>query len=149
MQIEGDEVESLPEHVRAEVDEFFVAAGRLGPREVTALRRERRRNGGSRLTTHQDFLRAVADGTWGSPHSAAARQIRARARAQAAGLAPWPRRASLARVLEDAALAVLSEADPQRPLSDELCGRLREPWQRVIGDSIPAQRRSPGEQPAQ
>ncbi len=84
-------------------------------------------------TTDPDFLHAVSEGAWSRAHHDAARDIRTEARARAAALVPWPRRRAVADALEGAALVVLSEADPRRPLSDRLCTQLAGPWERTTG----------------
>jgi len=125
----------------ASVHEFFLRTADLSRAEVVALSREVRRVGRRpNLHTDHDFLAAVTRGSWGPAHDAAARHIRARARAQAVSLAPWGRRAALAKAIEAAALAVLSRADASRPLPEELCARLTAPYQRGCGGSALQQR---------
>ena len=125
----------------ASVHEFFVRTSEMSRAEVVALSREVRRAGrGPNLHTDHDFLAAVTRGSWGPAHDAAARHIRARARAHAMSLAPWGRRAALAKAIEAAALAVLSQADASRPLPEELCARLTAPYQRGCAASVPSQR---------
>lgn len=125
----------------ASVRDFFASTAELSRAEVVALSREVRRAGrGPNLHTDQDFLIAVSRGSWGPAHDAAARHIRARARALATSLAPWGRRAALAKAIEAAALAVLSQADARRPLPEELCARLTAPYQRGCAASVPQQR---------
>ncbi len=119
------------------VHDFFDQVPRLSSDDVAVLRREHRKAGGRLArTTDPDFLHAVSAGVWSRAHHDAARDIRAEARARAATLVPWPRRGAVADALEDAALVVLSEADPQRPLSDRLCARLAGPWERATGRQL-------------
>jgi hypothetical protein len=108
----------------------------MSRQQAVALSRQYRRSPRQNLHTDQDFLAAVTQGTWGPAHDTAARQIRAQARARAAVLAPWTRRASLAAALEAAALAVLSQADAGRPLSPTLCARLTAPYERVQATTV-------------
>ena len=125
----------------AAVQEFFGSTATLTRADIVALSREVRRAGPrTNLHTDQDFLSAVSRGSWGPAHDAAARHIRARARAHAVSLAPWGRRTALAKALEAAALAVLSQADARRPLPEELCARLTAPYQRGCAASVPQQR---------
>jgi len=125
----------------ASVRAFFDNASALTRAEATALSREYRRPRQRNLHTDQDFLSAVTQGAWGPAHDGAARQIRAQARARAAVLVSWPRRAALARALEAAALAVLSQADAGHPLPDALCARLTAPYQRARLD-LPSRARA-------
>ncbi len=120
-----------------QVRHFLDRAAGLSTVEATRLSREGKRVRG-RLAKDLDesFLSAVSSGAWGAEHRSAAREIRAESRAQAAKLVPWPRRGAAAAVLEDAALVVLSEADPQHPLSEELCQRLAGPWERATGSPV-------------
>ena len=115
----------------ASVRSFFDSAASMSRQQAVALSRQYRRSPRQNLHTDRDFLIAVTQGTWGPAHDTAARQIRAQARARAAVLVPWTRRASLAAALEAAALAVFSEADAGRPLSPTLCARLTGPYDRV------------------
>lgn len=125
------------------VRDFFSSTDALSRAEAVALSREVRRAGrGPNLHTDHDFLIAVSRGSWGPAHDAAARHIRTRARAQAAALAPWGRRAGLAKAIGAAALAVLSQADARRPLPDELCARLTAPYQRGWAALLPSERTS-------
>jgi hypothetical protein len=126
----------------ASVRAFFDSASSLTREEATALSREFRRLRQRNLHTDQDFLAAVTQGSWGAAHDAAARQIRAQARARAAVLVPWPRRTALAGALEAAALAVLSQADDRHPLPEALCARLTAPYQHVRMDLLPEPRTS-------
>lgn len=129
---------ALPEGALASVHEFFLRTADLSRAEAVAMSREVRRAGrGPDLRTDHDFLAAVTRGSWGPAHDAAARHIRARARAQAMSLAPWGRRAALARAIEAAALAVLSQADASHPLPEELCARLTAPYERGCGGWAP------------
>lgn len=125
----------------ASVRDFFAGTAAMSRAEAVALSREFRRAGGRpNLHTDHDFLVAVTRGSWGAGHNGAARQIRAQARAQAAALVSWPRRAALAGALEAAALAVLSGADTRQPLPPTLCARLTAPYERTIGALVPQQR---------
>jgi hypothetical protein len=119
---------------------FFESASAMSREEAVALSRESRQLRQRHLQTDLDFLAAVTDGSWGSGHDVAARQIRNQARACAAGLVSWPRRAALARGLEAAALAVLSEADARTPLPARLCARLTAPYDRVRAEVQPRRR---------
>jgi hypothetical protein len=126
----------------ASVRAFFDSTASMSRAEATALSRQYRRSRRQNLHTDRDFLAAVTQGSWGPAHDGAARQIRAQARARAAVLVSWPRRAALASALEAAALAVLSDADASHPLPDALCARLTAPYQRVRIDLLPQQRAS-------
>ncbi|MCY7364220.1 MAG: hypothetical protein LH469_02715 [Frankiaceae bacterium] len=130
----GDHLEPALQRVR----EFFAAAEDLTPDQLVALSREQRRTK-SRLSTDPDFLQAVCAGSWSPVHADAARLIRAEARSRAAALVAWPRRAALATALEETALVVLNEADPNHPLQETLCARLRGPWDRAVGRLLPEQ----------
>lgn len=140
VQVEQDvETPDQLELGRRRVREFFVATEGLSADELAALGREQRRKS-SRLHTDPEFLQAVSAGAWSAAHDAVARQIRSEARARAEALVPWPRRAALATTLEETALVVLNEADPDHPLPPGLCARLRSPWDRAVGRLLPAQR---------
>ena len=117
---------------------FFESALAMSPEEAIALSRQSRRLRRRHLQTDLDFLAAVTDGSWGPGHDGAARQIRSQARDCAAVLVSWPRRAALARGLEAAALAVLSEADARTPLPARLTARLTAPYDRVRTQAQPA-----------
>lgn len=121
----------------ASVRAFFDSTAAMTRAEATAVSRQYRRTRRCQLHTDQDFLAAVTQGSWGPGHDSAARQIRSQARARAAVLVPWPRRAALAGALEAAALAVLSQADGGHPLPEALCARLTAPYQRVRVDGVP------------
>jgi hypothetical protein len=133
---EGSSVNFAPsaspsEAAMASVRAFFDSTNQLTREQATALSRQYRRTRPQNLHTDQDFLAAVTQGSWGPAHDGAARQIRAQARARAAVLVPWPRRAALAAALEAAALAVLSQADADHPLPEALCARLTAPYEQV------------------
>jgi hypothetical protein len=81
----------------ASVRAFFDSTTSMSRAEATALSRQYRRSRRQNLHTDRDFLAAVTQGSWGPAHDGAARQIRAQARARAAVLVAWPRRAALAR----------------------------------------------------
>ena len=66
-------------------------------------------------------------------HETLACEVKNTARALADRLAPFGRRRRVARVLEDAALAVLSEADPVGSLPSSLRDRLAAPWTEAVG----------------
>lgn len=119
------------------VREFLDRSRQLRPDELTRLRQEAKHTR-SRVARQLDpaLLSAVTTGDWGAPQRVVLREIRAEARARARDLVPWPRRAALARVLEDAALVVLNEADPQHPLPEQLCRQLAEPWERATRQSV-------------
>jgi hypothetical protein len=114
---------------------FFSSASAMSRDEAVALSRMSRQLPQRHLQIDLDFLAAVTDGSWGPGHDLAARQIRGQARACAAALLSWPRRAALARGLEAAALAVLSEADARTPLPARLCARLTAPYDRARAEA--------------
>ena len=125
----------------ASVREFFASTAGLSRAEAVPLSREFRRTGrGPNLHSDHEFLAAVSRGSWGPAHDAAARHIRLRARALAVSLAPWGRRTALAKAIEAAALAVLSQADAHHSLPEELCARLTAPYQCGRAAFVPQQR---------
>lgn len=127
---------------REQVRQFFAGTSTLTRSEIESLWREERRSGVRWLSTEPEFLCAVAEGSWGSECDAVAREIRKTARAQAAKLAPWPRRRAVASAMEHAALAVFSTYEPTHPLGPTLPDRLLHPWQRAAAGVVPAPRTS-------
>ena len=117
------------------VRQFFAFVSSLPPAQVSALSQLPRGRAVTRLGLGVDpaYLTAVASGAWTQVHESLACEVKNSARAVADRLAPFGRRRRMARVLEDAALAVLSEADPAGSLPSSLRDRLAAPWTEAVG----------------
>ena len=117
------------------VRQFFAVVSSLPPAQVSALSQLPRGRAVTRLALEVDpaYLTAVASGAWTQVHESLACEVKNSARAVADRLAPFGRRRRMARVLEDAALAVLSEADPAGSLPSSLQDRLAAPFMEAVG----------------
>lgn len=116
------------------LNDFFTSAAAVSPTQVRALRRcGRVARGQVRLQLDPGFLDAVARGAWSPAHDALGRDLRQRAREVARHLVAFRGRRAVATALENAALAVLSDADPAHPLPAPLRARLVLPWITATG----------------
>lgn len=114
---------------------FFAFAEVLPREQVSALSALPRGSAVTKLALEVDpaYLAAVASGAWTQVHESLACEVTDTARAVADRLAPFGRRRKMARVLTDAALAVLAEADPAGSLPSSLRDRLAAPWTAAVG----------------
>ncbi len=119
------------------LDEFFDEVAALSSDQVRRLRQVPR----ARITNHlalelhPDRLEAVSAGRWTRGHDFLAADARRRARTAACHLAPLGRRGVLAKVLENAAMVVVTDTHPETVLSHELRARLVAPWEHATGAS--------------